>query len=239
MNLDVRTIVVMLIVSSVLMTVTLAVGIRAGRGQGFARWNAGLATLALGWLLVAARGALPDLITLGVADALLLAGLCLQLAAVIELGGARPARWLPVAPALLLFALIVPVLEDYALFSLFVSASYCAAFIATGVAAARLRTPVGPARWALTGSYFATAGVLGLRAAIIVSDPSAYPGLFSGSAVHAAAFMMLFITTALGSLSFLLMLRERAEAEIRRLAMFDPLTSLYNRRAFMDLAERE
>jgi diguanylate cyclase (GGDEF)-like protein len=35
------------------------------------------------------------------------------------------------------------------------------------------------------------------------------------------------------------MLRERAEAEIRRLAMFDPLTSLYNRRAFMDLAERE
>ena len=88
MILDVRTIVVLLIVSSVLMTVTLAVGIRSRSGIGLVKWNVGLGLYAFGWLLVAARGELPDAVTFAFADALLLAGLCWQLAAVIEFGEA-------------------------------------------------------------------------------------------------------------------------------------------------------
>ena len=239
MILDVRTIVVLLIVASMLMTVTFAVGIRSGRGGGFEKWNVALGLFALGWLLVAARGALPDVLTLAAADAFLLAGLCSQLAAVIEFGGARPWRWLPIAPPLLLLSLVLPILDDYALFTFATSASYCVAFVATGIIAARLGKRAGPPRWILAGAYLAAATAIGVRAAVILADPKAYPGLYSGSPLHAAAFVMLFVATAMGSIAFLLMLRERAEAEIRRLAMFDTLTGIYNRGAFMELAERE
>ena len=239
MSLDVRTIVVMLVVSSVLMTVTLALGTRSDRGHGFVRWNTGLALVALGWLLVTARGMLPDLIAKSAADALLLAGLCSQLAAVLEFGGARPWGWLQTAPAAALFAVTLPLMDDYALFTLATGAGYCAAFVATGLAAARLGSNAGPARWMLAGSYLAAAAVLAARTVLVMSEPAGSAGLFSASALHALAFLMLFVATSMGSLAFLLMLRERAEGEIRRLAMFDALTGLYNRGAFMDLAERE
>ena len=41
------------------------------------------------------------------------------------------------------------------------------------------------------------------------------------------------------SLAYLLMHRERADEETRRLATTDPLTGLFNRRTFIELAERE
>jgi diguanylate cyclase (GGDEF)-like protein len=237
MTLDVRTIVVLLIVSSVLMTLTLAAGARAGRGGGFAKWNIGLGLYALGWLLVAARGTFPDIVTHAFADALLLAGLCHQLGAVIEFSGGTPSRWLLYAPAPLLFLAALPVMNDYPAFTLLVSLSYATAFLA--ISATALRRTRGDARWMLAASYAAGAVVLCVRAAAIYSAPAAQSGLYSGSAVHAIAFATLFAITATGSIAFLLMLRERAEAEIRHLAMFDPLTELFNRRAFVELAERE
>ena len=88
MILDMRTIVIMLVVSSVLMAITLAVGTKMGRAAGFVKWNVGLGLLALGWVLVAARGALPDFVAVALADAILVAALCTELAGIIEFGAA-------------------------------------------------------------------------------------------------------------------------------------------------------
>jgi diguanylate cyclase (GGDEF)-like protein len=239
MILDVRTIVVLLMLSSVLMALTLAVGIRTGRGGGFVKWNVGLGLFALGWLLVAARGALPGWVTLALADALLLAGLCAQLGAVIEFGGGRAPLWLLVAPALALLAAALPLIEDYESFTLLVSLAYAAAFGAIAGATLRIGAPAGAARWMLFGGYFAAGAVLLARAFVMLADPGRQEGLFAGTLVDSVVFLGLFAVTATGSTAFLLMLRERAEAEIRHLAMFDPLTELFNRRAFMELAERE
>jgi diguanylate cyclase (GGDEF)-like protein len=238
-TLDVRTVVVMLILSSVLMAVTLAVGNRSGRGNGLGKWNLGLGLYAFGWLLVAARGTLPDIASMAAADGLLLAGLCLQLTAVIEFGGAAAPRALIYVPGPLLFAALLPMLADYALFTLTASLAYAVVLAAIALHAWRLGPAAGAARWMLTLPYGVGAAVLMARAVVIMLDATAYPSLFAGSAVHAAAFLTLFAMTCSASTAFLLMLRERSEASIRHLAMYDPLTGLLNRRAFTELAERE
>jgi diguanylate cyclase (GGDEF)-like protein len=239
MTLDVRTIVVLLILSSVLMTVTLSVGIRAGRGFGFSKWNAGLGLYALGWLLIATRGALPDVVAMAGADALLLSGLCLQLAAVIEFDSGVAPRWLLIAPGPLLFLATLPLLGNYGLFTFVASVSYTVSMAAIAIAASRTGAHGGPARWMLAAGYGAGALILLVRAALVLFDPAARTGLFAPSLIHTATFTAMFALTATGSMAFLLMLRERAEAEIRRLALVDPLTGLLNRRAFVELAERE
>jgi diguanylate cyclase (GGDEF)-like protein len=236
MTLDMRTIVVMLLVSAVLMTVTLAAGIRAGRGGGFAKWSLGLGLFALGWLLVTLRGALPDLVAVAAADALLLAGLCLQLAAVIEFGGRPAPRLLWIAPGPLLFAALAPMLSRYAALTLVASLAYSAALAATATVALRQDAA---ARWMLAAAYFAGALMLPVRAIDIWLKPQAHPDMFAASPLHTATFIALFAMTVVASIAFLLMHRERAEAELRHLAAFDALTEVFNRRAFFEIAERE
>ena len=239
MSLDVRTIVVLLALSSVLMTATLAAGIRTGLAHGFGKWNLGLGLYALAWLLMASRGMLPPALTMAVADGLLLAGLCLQLAAVIEFGGGAAPRWLLYLPGPALAVALLPLMENYPVFTLTASVPYSAALIAIAAATLRLGRRGGPTRWMLAGAYAAGGVILVARALMIAIDPGAHADLFLPNLVHALSFTAMFAITAIGSIAFLLMLRDLAEAEIRRLVMFDPLTELFNRRAFMDLAGRE
>jgi diguanylate cyclase (GGDEF)-like protein len=239
MILDIRTIVVMLVLSSILMAIALAVGTRAGRANGFGKWSLGLGLFALGWLLVAARGAMPEVLTMAAADALLFAGLCLHLAAVTEFGGKEMPAGLLYLPGPALFAATLPVLQNYTAFTFVVSLSYAAAFVAIAARALRAGERAGAAHWMLAVTYAACGIGLAAPAGAMLVDPAAYPGLFVESTMHSLAFLSLFATTTAGSVAFLLMLRERAEAEIRHLAMFDPMTEVFNRRAFMELAERE
>ena len=241
MTLDVNTIVVMLMLTSVVMAATLGVGIRGAgdRGHGFGQWTLGLGLYALGWLLVATRGWLPDVVAMAAANGFLFAGLCLQLAAVIEFGGRRAPAALLYGPGPLLFAVTLPVMADYTAFSITVTFPFCAALTAVAVEALRLGQPAGAARRMLAVAY--ALGAIGLlaRGVTMALTPVEYTGLFGHSAAQAIAFLGLFAATCAGSTAFLLMLRQRAEAEIRHLAMFDSLTNMLNRRAFLEMGGRE
>jgi diguanylate cyclase (GGDEF)-like protein len=239
MMLDMRTIVVMLVVSSVLMALTLAVGTRLGRTAGFAKWNVGLGLLALGWVLVAARGVLPDLIGVALADALLVAGLCMALAGFMEFDKRRVPRLLLFAPAPLTFVLLIPLLGNYGAVTLLMGIVLAATFGAIALVSIRLGSSAGPARWMLALACSVSAIMLLARSADIWLNPVLYPNVFAASTMHAAAFIVLFVSTIVIPMAFLLMHRERTAAELIRLATIDPLTGLFNRRAFLDLAERE
>jgi diguanylate cyclase (GGDEF)-like protein len=238
MTLDLRTIVVMLMLSAVLMALTLAFGLRSA-SAGFAKWNAGLGMYALAWLLIAARGVLPDVVGVALANALLLGGLCFQLAALLEFDGRRAPRALLFGPALLLFALLVPLRQHYAALTLVSSAFNVCAIVALAVAVLRLGARAGAVRWLM--GVVLTVGAIGIaaRAADIWRHPDLTTGMFAGSLLHVLAFLILFAITVTSSFAFLVMQQERAEGELRRLAMVDPLTGLYNRRAFLELAARE
>jgi diguanylate cyclase (GGDEF)-like protein len=238
MMLDLRTIVVLIIVSTVLMTVALAVGLRAGRGAGFAKWNLGLGLLSFGWILIAARGVLPEIVTHALADALLLAGLCLQAAAVMEFDGRRPSRWLLFAPGPLFFAMLAPVTGHLVLFTVVASFGLAAAIAGIAVLALSTARP-GATRWTLAAPYLAASGMLLVRATHIAIEPEEHIGAFAADAIDIGTYLTFFAGTLAASFAFLILQRERAEAEIRHLAMFDGLTEFLNRRAFLKLGERE
>jgi diguanylate cyclase (GGDEF)-like protein len=237
--LDLRTVVVMLLVSALLMFAVLSLGLRALHAPGLRRWNAGLALFACGWLLIAARGALPDAFAVALADALLLAGLCLQIGALQEFDGKRPPGWLAWAPAAGLFAAVLVLLDRYAALTLVVSVAYGAALSVLAAAALRQRARHRGVCRLMAAVLLAAATALLARAVDIALHPEANPGIFAASLLHGVAFVLLFAVTMVASFTFLVLQQGRAEAELRHLAMFDPLTQVLNRRAFVGLAERE
>jgi diguanylate cyclase (GGDEF)-like protein len=73
--------------------------------------------------------------------------------------------------------------------------------------------------------------------ATFAPDPMA--GFHAPTGFAAATFLTCFAAALAATLGFLLLHKERAEAEVLRLATMDALTGAYNRRTFHEAAERE
>jgi len=237
MPLDLRTMAAMLAASALLMSVALCTGIRARSAGGFMKWNLGLGLLAVGWSLVALRGLLPDRAAVAAGDALLLAGFCLQLAAVAEFGQQPAPRALWMLPGPLLFAVLL-LLHSQAALTTAASLACGAALAGTATAARRLAGGGAP-RHMLALACDAATIILLARAAAASFPLQPLPALFAASALDQAALVGLFITSFAASIAFLLLHSERSEAGLRRLAAFDPLTEIFNRLAFLGLAESQ
>src|SRR5690606_12983716 len=96
----------------------------------------------------------------------------------------------------------------------------------------------GAARWPM--SVFYVGGGIALTARAVASSflPETELSLFQSNALSSVTFIVLLAMTITGSFGYLEMRRQSSEAALRHLATFDPLTDLFNRRSFMDLAER-
>ena len=238
MALDIRTVVVLLAASAFVMTVILSLGARGGQADGRNKWTLGLGLVALAWSLIAMRGQLTPVLTVAAADALMLAGLCTQLGALREFGGNRPSWWAILAPAALLFGLMLTLRHDFPAYTLVASLALSLPLLAIGAYFWLLGDRA--MRWPVVGFYALGAALLDLRAVDIWLGPRPDSAdLFRATASDEATFLTLFATTVTGAFGFLEMQRDRAESGIRRLAMIDGLTELFTRRAFLDLAERE
>jgi diguanylate cyclase (GGDEF)-like protein len=240
MTLDTHTILAMLLVAAVLMTVTLSLGLRGeGAAKGLRKWNLGLGLVASAWLLIGLRALLPAILGYALADSLMLGGLCMQVAALLEFDGRRVPRALLWVPGPALFAAIVASGGNFVAFTLLVSAAFAAALAGIAFFALRAGRGGGPVRWMMAPFYLLGAGMLLARAADVWLHPTANPDVFVLGLLQSATFLALFAMTLAGSFSFLVMQRDRAEDALRRLAMVDELTGLFNRCAFFTLAERE
>jgi diguanylate cyclase (GGDEF)-like protein len=237
MSLDPRTMVVVLALSALLMTATLAFGIRPGRDDGLVKWNLGLGLAAAAWLLIAMREVIPARIGIAVADSLLVAGYCLQLGAVREFGGVATPRLLLFAPGVILFVVLLPLLGDYPALALVAGLSSAAPLAAIGTAALKLGPAGGRARWMLAVACDVCALVVALRASLVWLAPETHPGLFAGPRFDELLFLSLFAMIVAGSVAFLLMHHERAEQQLGRVATLDSLTEVSNRAMFLHLAE--
>ena len=87
------------------------------------------------------------------------------------------------------------------------------------------------------GACYAGAAATLMLAAWIT--PGVLVPAFSASGYHGFFYVGTYALVVAGSFAFLLMHKERADEETSRLATTDPLTGVFNRRTFIELADQE
>jgi diguanylate cyclase (GGDEF)-like protein len=92
------------------------------------------------------------------------------------------------------------------------------------------------ARWLLAACYAIAAVTLILTAWMA---PGGFETALTASSYHGFLYLGTYALIVAGSFAFLLMHKERSDEESSRLATTDPLTGVFNRRTFIELAEQE
>jgi diguanylate cyclase (GGDEF)-like protein len=247
MNLDPRTLLFSLILCNTLMVLSMFVatssGNRVGKRDGMGKWAVAILLETLTWALVAARGHIPDAFSIIAANVLKAGAHALVLAAICEFQRRALPRWQYFAPIVLTLVMTAVLVDDIR--GRFVWIGLIYAFQMVLVARVLLsdrETRAGRAWRLLFGGAVMILLVLGLRAFVALSGQVelAQPQL-AGAAPHwvqIVSFIAVMATALLGSIGFVLMVKERTDREILHLAMTDSLTQVPNRRALMDYAER-
>ena len=193
-----------------------------------------------GVALFPGRGILPDMLTIGASNALLLAAFALAWQAVRIFEG-RPPRMLAViaAPALWLLLCTRP---DFmaSVEARVVAASLLTAGL-TGLSAFELwrgRAERLPSRPAATLVFASFAVLMGLRVPLLDVLPFPMGGGPLDGTTLAVMNLLIFVHTTSVTVLMVSMTKERRESEQRSFALCDSLTGLLNRRAFHDQAKR-
>ncbi|NYE60924.1 diguanylate cyclase (GGDEF)-like protein [Duganella sp. 1224] len=207
------------------------------RARIHATWRAAKQCQALAWLLLYGRGQLPDLVTLPLANAILLAGFALDAAALWERAGRRVWRryLVPALGAAIGVYVTVWLLRLPAGVRIAAGAAASALFFAAGAAALGRGWSAGsPLRRYLVLLMLALAGVVLARG--LLSLPALAPLVAAAGveplAVQAAGGIALYLMMLGNAFGYLLLAREHEHGELARLEVVDPLTDVPNRRGF-------
>jgi diguanylate cyclase (GGDEF)-like protein len=244
MNLDPRTLLFALIVANALTVLSLFVanGNNGGKRDGMGKWAAAMLLETLTWVLVAARGAIPDVYSIILANASKAGAHALILAAICEFQRRRVPSWQYLAPVALTVLMAAAQVDDIR--GRFIWGGLIYGFQMALIGRALISDPltrVGRAWRLLFAGVVLIVLVLGLRTVVALSGHAELAQPQTTVAPHPVqilAFVAAMATALLGSIGFVLMVKERADREILHLAMTDSLTQIPNRRALMQQAER-
>lgn len=204
-------------------------------------WILGTLLLPTGWMLYGLRNAMPDLLTIVVANGLLGLGFAKQVEAV-RCFLDRPANalliYLPVA-AIVLFELVFTYVEPSMRWRGVSVSAVIGVQLSCAVAA--LLAPGEPRRRShlLTATAFSTLAVaLFVRVAHEGLREQAMATPFASTPMQTIVFGLAAAFPIAATLGFLLMCNDRLYQELVRHAAFDALTGISNRRALDELAAR-
>ncbi|KXS33589.1 MAG: Diguanylate cyclase [Candidatus Gallionella acididurans] len=245
MNLDPRTLLFSLILTCGLSVLGMFVAATCRSGgrtrDGMGKWAAAMFLQTLTWGLVAARGTIPDFLSVIAANGFLAASYALMLVAIHEFQQRQLPRWQYLVPVALILV-ISAILPDN-IRSRFIWDGVIYALQMVLIARALLsdrKTRSGQAWRLLFGGIVMLVLVLGLRGAVALSGHTdfAQPQNTAGvQPIQIIAFIAAMSTALLGSIGFVLLVKERTDREVMLLAMTDSLTQIPNRRALMDYAQ--
>lgn len=246
MHLDIRTILVLIMVSSFFVGAAMFPVARhypsyARRALNF--WAGAITLHGACYLLLSLRGLIPDFLSVVLANSLAVAALALNYSAVMEIQR-QPYRLKGFA------ALTLLIFAGFCYF-LYVDDNVAARIAISGVIAGGLIALVGYRFMAekerskrgiyrLTGLLFmVTAGILLFRGGYALSPNTFTQGLLTRGTIQDISFIAIFLTMVIGTLYFTLIVGDEMTRELRRLATLDSLTEIYNRHTFDELANKE
>jgi diguanylate cyclase (GGDEF)-like protein len=243
MELDPRTIAVTSTVLGVLTFTALAAVMRdfpRGSRTELRWWTLGIGLWALGWLLFAARGVVPDAVSVVIGNLTLFLGFQCFLFALRAFLRLPVLRWrdalLPLLQVLVssVFLWVVPSLTArVVLGALLVSAVLGESARVLWVHAPRPQ----PMAYHVVGVSLVAAMLILLARAAVQMGASGVDELLQPSPMQGLVFTLANMAPLVSTLGFLLMINERLQQELRRLAVADPLTGLVNRRELERQAE--
>ena len=206
--------------------------------EGLGKWGASLFAQACAWAIFAAYDVIPADLIFVAGSFMLSASFMMQAAALMEFHRRTlPVPWLVAAPVVVAgvlmagsHAALVPIgdlLQGLCCLAVFWQ-------VCKGDIHHQRRTRMlMMIAYGLLVAMFFTRSLLGVIASAVpfVSPESGLPA--------GLGYLLAIATVVLSSFGFLLMHKERAEDEMHKLATVDPLTGVFNRRTFIELAERE
>ena len=229
-----------MIATSLLLAISLLVAVGPRFRDGLGKWTASLLLQSMVFALLAARGVWPDVATVVLPNACLTLVLTLQMAAIREFHGRTTSIWWHVLPVLAVAGMFVFVMNDSIVRIILHGVVFGVGALALAVMVQRLNPESrGSARWLMLGGYLIGAATLGSRAVVSVVDPGAIPSFLGPSAFQGINFLFVLAVILVTSVGFLLLHKERSEEAAQKLALIDPLTGAFNRRTFLELAEKE
>lgn len=231
--LDFPTTITLYFVTNLCIAVMLAVAFSDSRAKGAWLWIAGMAAQLTAGPLFMLRGQIPNIASILLANLLFTASWTCYLASLDVFFGNRRSRLAYALPLLLALCIFTAWMDAARTRTIFANALYTVqCLMLAGVLLARrnqyrLRVIV---IFAL--GYVLGAGACLLRgaAAYLSDNPSVNP--FASGPVQTYSLLISAPSLIACTLGFVLLHRERSEAEIRRLADIDHLTGLANRRGF-------
>ena len=245
MNLDARTLLFSLILTYALSVVSMFAAASGRNGSisrnGMSKWAAAMFLETLTWTLIAARGAVPDFFSIVVANGLLAAAYALILAAIYEFQRRQAQRWQYWVPVVLAVLMAAILLDDIRGRFIWGSLVYGFQMVLIGRALITdQETRAGQAWRLLFGGIVLLLLVLALRAITALVCYTELTQFQISTPIHPfqiITYIALMSTALLGSIGFVLLVKERGDSEIMHLAMTDSLTQIPNRRALLDYAE--
>ena len=240
MILDLHTLLMVMIATSLLLAVSLLVAIGPQFRDGMGKWTSSLLLQAVVFGLYASQGSWPGYAAVVLSNALFITCLTLQAAAIREFYDRTTSVWWHLLPTLLVGILFASIIEDFPMRVIVSGAIFGVGMLALAIIAQRLNPEDrGSARWLLLTGYLLGAATMFARAVVGIVEPHSIHGLFAPSLFQGTTFLFSFAVILVTSVGFLLLHKERSEEAAQKLALTDPLTGAYNRRTFLELAEKE
>ncbi len=238
--LDVKTLYVVMIATSLLLAASMAVAAGMRFRDGIGQWTGALVLQAVVCVFYLAHGTWPDKVTVIVPNAIFALCISLQAAAILDFYDKKLAPGWHALPPVLIVSLFAFLLDNLAARVIVTGVGFGGGMLAAGLMLQRLdsgRAP--PARLMVIGGFLIAAFTLFARAIAMIIDPTLFKDFASPSYFQGITFLVALGVILVTSVGFLLMHQDRAEEAARRLAVTDPLTGTFNRRTFLELGARE
>lgn len=242
MELDTRTLIVACVLdAAVLGAIAIVFASREGATRTIGTWGAAMLTLALGMGGLALRGAVPAVVSVALANAVIIAALVVALDSLRLLRGrsaSDPWGWTLVALVLVLEAVFSLVIPHYRARVVVMSVALATMFVRGALV---LRPDVPPeARRSFRFTeyvFWAAAAVTLARGASSLHAAAA--SLLAPGMLRVSTFLFYIAAITGATLGVLWMQIQLLQRDLVRLARVDALTGVLNRRAFLQEFERE